>query len=459
MSVSLLRLVGRLLAGEYGMLFMLLVLVAVFSATTLKTWQPEGEEAGLQVAEGIRADVSRGGAVVIVLGEDLTEADGRLQPAAEDFVQAIQSQFTSSDFQVIDTITGQPFDVRRQLEATIAEGTEIVAVATAGNAADWTVFEHIPQIGQERLFAGQPYVWPIFLRVDNLRNIAGQTAVFAIIAIGMTLVIISAGIDLSVGSLVALGSVTMAMLIQRLGQGAMTGTRVILLASMCGVGVCTLAGIFSGTVSTVFRIPAFVVTLSMMRIGSGLAFRMTGGIAISDMPAVLNELGLGVTLGIPHPVWIMLLLYAFAHFVMTPTVFGRYVYAVGGNQEAARLVGVPVRRVLISVYAISGALAGLGGLILTGQLDSGDPKLGRMYELEVITAVVVGGASLMGGEGRVLGTLIGALIIAVIKNGMNQMRIDPFDQEIVLGSVLLATVLLDTLRHRRGSRSVGASAT
>ena len=150
-----------------------------------------------------------------------------------------------------------------------------------------------------------------------------------------------------------------------------------------------------------------------------------------------------------------------------PSLAGVVAVLNSASASAARMMpataptafGVPVRRVLISVYAISGALAGLGGLILTGQLDSGDPKLGRMYELEVITAVVVGGASLMGGEGRVLGTLIGALIIAVIKNGMNQMRIDPFDQEIVLGSVLLATVLLDTLRHRRGSRSVGASAT
>ena len=144
----------------------------------------------------------------------------------------------------------------------------------------------------------------------------------------------------------------------------------------------------------------------------------------------------------------MIFLYIFAHVVMSRTVFGRYVYAIGGNEEAARLSGVPVKRVLIVVYTICGALAGLGGVVLASQLAAGDPKFGLMYELEVIAAVVVGGTSLMGGRGKIFGTLIGAFIIAVIKNGMNLTNVDPFNQKIVLGAVLLIAVLLDTLKRR-----------
>ncbi|MEM7396108.1 MAG: ABC transporter permease, partial [Verrucomicrobiota bacterium] len=159
-------------------------------------------------------------------------------------------------------------------------------------------------------------------------------------------------------------------------------------------------------------------------------------------------LGAGKTMGVPNPVWLMLMLYAIAHVVMSRMTFGRYIYAIGGNEEAARLSGVPVKRVLLGVYTICGALAGLGGIVLSSQLAAGDPKFGPMYELEVIAAVVVGGTSLMGGEGKIFGTLIGAFIIAVIKNGMNLTDVDPFNQKIVLGAVLLAAVLIDTLKRR-----------
>ena len=157
-------------------------------------------------------------------------------------------------------------------------------------------------------------------------------------------------------------------------------------------------------------------------------------------------------MGIPHPILLMIVLYVVSHIVMSRTVFGRYVYAIGGNSEAARLSGVPVKRILMTVYTICGALAGLGGIVLTSQLSAGDPKFGLMYELEVIAAVVVGGTSLMGGRGKIFGTLIGAFIIAVIKNGMNLTNVDPFNQKIVLGAVLMVAVLLDTLK-RRGSHS------
>jgi ribose transport system permease protein len=186
-----------------------------------------------------------------------------------------------------------------------------------------------------------------------------------------------------------------------------------------------------------------------MQIARGLAFRLTDGKSISAIPERWTAFGGGSLYGIPMPVFLMIVLYAAAHILMSHTSFGRYVYAVGGNQEAARLCGVPVRRVLVTVYVICGALAGIAGLILSSKLRSGDPKIGNMLELEVISAVVVGGTSLMGGEGRILGTLIGAFIIAVISNGMNLLSVDSYDQRIIMGAVLLAAVLIDNIKRKR----------
>jgi ribose transport system permease protein len=215
------------------------------------------------------------------------------------------------------------------------------------------------------------------------------------------------------------------------------------------VGICALAGLGNGLLITAFRIPPFIVSLGMMLIASGLAFRLSAGRSVPELPTSFFWLGQGRTLGVPHPVLLMMGLYLIAHVVMSRTVFGRYVYAIGGNEEAARLSGVPVQRVLVAVYTICGALAGLAGLVLTSQLSAGDPKFGLMYELDVIAAVVVGGTSLMGGQGKIFGTLIGAFIIAVIKNGMNLTDVDPFNQKIVLGAVLTLAVLIDTLKRRR----------
>ena len=188
-----------------------------------------------------------------------------------------------------------------------------------------------------------------------------------------------------------------------------------------------------------------------MKMASGQAFQWAGGESISELPASLRWLGGGRTIGVPNAVWLMAILFVIAHIVMSRTVFGRYVYAIGGNEEAARLSGVPVKRVKLAVYTICGALAGVGGILLTSKLGAGDPKFGTGYELDVIAAVVVGGTSLMGGRGKILGTLIGAFIIAVINNGMNLTDIGPFTQWRVLGAVLLAAVLIDTLK--RGGRS------
>jgi ribose transport system permease protein len=198
---------------------------------------------------------------------------------------------------------------------------------------------------------------------------------------------------------------------------------------------------------TAFRVPAFVVTLGMMMMARGLSRWLSNGRSIPEVPDSYRWIGGEATAGVPNPIWLMIGLYVVAHVVMSRTSFGRYVYAIGGNERAAQLSGVPVRRVLIVVYATCGALAGLGGLVLASQLGAGDPKFGMMYELEVIAAVVVGGTSLMGGQGKIFGTLIGAFIIAVISNGMNLTGVDPDNQLIVLGAVLTAAVVLDAIKR------------
>jgi ribose transport system permease protein len=200
---------------------------------------------------------------------------------------------------------------------------------------------------------------------------------------------------------------------------------------------------------TLFRIPSFIVTLAMMLVASGLAYILADGQSIHQVPERFIWLGRGADLPyLPNAVLLMLVLYGVAHVIMGRTVLGRYIYAVGGNAEAARLSGVPVRRVLLFAYTVSAALAGLGGVVMASQLKSGAPTYGQMYELYVIAAVVVGGTSLSGGEGKVLGTLVGAFIIAVIQNGMNLTGVESYTQKIVLGLVILGAVLLD--RWKRG---------
>jgi ribose transport system permease protein len=201
---------------------------------------------------------------------------------------------------------------------------------------------------------------------------------------------------------------------------------------------------------TRFAIPPFIGTLAMMLVGSGLAYLLAQGQSIYQIPDTFVWLGRGADLfGLPNAVVLMLVLYALAQVLMSRMKLGRYLYAVGGNPEAARLSGVPVRRVLLFAYVVSGLLAGVGGVVMASQLKSGSPTYGSMYELYVIAAVVVGGTSLSGGEGRMLGTLTGAFTIAVIQNGMNLTNVESYTQKVVLGVVILGAVLLDKLRHAR----------
>ncbi len=430
------------LVRDYGMLIVLLLLAALFSLLTVRQQSPTGAAAGRQVADQILEQYGNTARVLIAT-----------RATAEDlqFAEAAASALTSQGATVLANVNGGPGDVRRAIEDVLSQQKEIDAVAANEVSARWNVYDRFESVGSGKCVVPAAYAWPDFLKFSNLLGIANQTAIYAIIAIGMTMVIITGGIDLSVGSLVALSSVTATVIVRDAGGGSQAGLAAVVVALLCGTLVCALAGAFCGCMVTFFRIPPFIVSLSVMMMASGLAFRISGGRSIPELPSSFLWIGGQSAWGVPHPVIVMVLLYVIAHVVMSETVFGRYVYAIGGNPEAARLSGVPVRPVLLCVYTLSGLLAGMGGIILSSRLAAGDPKFGDMYELEVIAAVVVGGTSLMGGEGRILGTLIGAFIIAVIKNGMNLTNVDPFNQKIVLGAVLLLAVLADQWKRHRAA--------
>jgi len=438
------RLWGNL-TNDYGMVLVLVFLVIAFSLMTLERTDSTGAEAGREVAQIIAAWQSDKEAVVAVI-------TGK-RAGDEAFAEAATEQLKQAGIEAATTFSGSIPGARKELENVLAESGRIDAIAATGDAAKWTIFDSIEGVGADKCVSIEPSMRPKFAKTENLLNVANQTAVYAIVAIGMTLVIITAGIDLSVGSLIALSAVTTASVLQGSG-GADAGMMSIVFAIIAGLLACALVGFFSGTMITWFRIPPFIVTLAVMLMARGVARRITDEESISNLPDGFRRIAgstefdlLGFEFGLPNPVILMVILYLIAHWIMTKTVFGRYVYAVGGNPEAARLSGVGVKKVTLIVYTLCGLLAGLGGILQASRL-SGDPKLGVMFELDVIAAVVVGGTSLMGGQGRVFGTLIGALIIAVIKNGMNLMKIGSPDQQIVLGTVILIAVLIDTWKRR-----------
>jgi ribose transport system permease protein len=274
--------------------------------------------------------------------------------------------------------------------------------------------------------------------------------VIAIIAIGMTIVIITTGIDLSVGSLVALSATSTCFIIQESCGGVESSTMSMLLAAAAGISLCAGIGAFTGFMVTRFKVPPFIVTLAIMLIARGTALRISGGETAHKIPEAYGWLGNEASLfGIPNSFVLVILLYAAAHFMMTRTVLGRHIYATGGNAAAARLSGIRTDRVLMFAYISSGLLAGLGGIVMSSKLQSGSPNFGDMLELYVIAAVVVGGTTLSGGEGKIFGTLIGVLIIAVIENGMNLIKMRGETQRIVLGVVILLAVLIDQLKRNR----------
>lgn len=471
-SRSLSDLAPLRLLSEHGILVGLLLLCAFFSYRTYEEQHPSGSEAGLEVAREIERRFPDGAAILVVT-----------QPAPadqEEFARAITGTLDGESHRVVEVVRGAPVDARRAWERLREAGTQIDAVAMTEGVASWTVFESLEGLDPDRRIRAESYHWPRFLNASNLINIASQIAVIALLAIGMTLVIITGGIDLSVGSLIALSAVVACWFIQEQMGGVEASAPAMVGACLIAIALTALVGFLTGALITTFDCPPFIATLGMMLIASGLAYIIAEGQSIYRVPdsfvwlgrrtdvveGVWDTVRLGMgprDLEIPNSVPLMLVLYLAAHVLMTRTALGRYIYAVGGNREAARLAGVPVVGVLIFVYTLSGGLAGLGGVVMASELKTGSPTYGLMYELYVIAAVVVGGTSLSGGEGKISGTLIGALIIAVISNGMNLTDVESYTQKVVLGLVILGAVLIDRIKQkgwiqalvRRGRRRSG----
>jgi ribose transport system permease protein len=425
------------------MLGVLLLLCVLFSILTVTEQYPTGAEGARMLFDDVMSKTPPTTPIITIT--PATEADSA-------FSIALHERLTASGFRKSLIIAGDPQAVRNSLTqlADSVTGSTIIATTDAFAPIVTSIKQQIPSIGSAPVVTPPSYQWPTFLLPDNLRNVANQISVIAIIAIGMTMVIITAGIDLSVGSLVALCAVLVAWIIGRLG-GQSASTSSMLVACITSMSMCALIGVFSGLMITRFRIPPFIATLAMMQVAAGLAYIISQGKPIYQIPESFVCLGRGTDplLKIPVAVILMVILYVLAHILMTRTTLGRYIYAVGGNAEAARLSGVRVSKIILFVYAVSGLMAGLGGVVMASQLRSGAPTYGLTYELYVIAAVVVGGTSLSGGEGRIPGTLIGAFVIAVIQNGMNLTNVESYTQKVVLGLVILGAVLLDQLKQRR----------
>jgi len=281
---------------------------------------------------------------------------------------------------------------------------------------------------------------PHFFTTENLLNVSLQASITAIIAVGMTFVILTGGIDLSVGSVVAVAGIAT--------TSALQSGRSYAASLAAGIGVGVLSGAAAGALVSVLRIAPFIVTLALMTVWRGLAFVTTEGRPVWSLPAGFASLGGARLAGVPLPSILMLLVFAAAHVALRHTRWGRHLYAVGGNLEAARLAGIRVRRVIASAYVLCGALAAAGGILLASRMNSGQPNAGLMLELDVIAAVVVGGTSLAGGRGSVLGTFLGTMLIAILRNGLNLLNVNSYIQQVVVGAVILMAVLLDHLRGR-----------
>lgn len=291
------------------------------------------------------------------------------------------------------------------------------------------------------LLIGMSLTTPRFLSLANLTNVARQVSINAIIAAGMTFVIITAGIDLSVGSLVAVTACMAMVIIDRTGW------------NFAGVGMGivmgAIGGAANGAVVAWARIPPFIATLAGLTVYRGLALILTGGVPIVKFQGSFRFLGQGDIGGIPFPIILMVAVMMLMHIVLTRTAFGAYVYAVGGNEESSRLSGIKVGWIKFWVYVLCGFLTGIAGMVLMGRLSSAQPAVGEGFELDAIAAVVLGGTSLMGGRGSVWNTLIGALVIGVVNNGMNLMGVHTHYQLVAKGIIIVLAVLLDSYLKKR----------
>ncbi|SDM86119.1 inositol transport system permease protein [Daejeonella rubra] len=287
-------------------------------------------------------------------------------------------------------------------------------------------------------------ITPQFLTVSNWTIIVTQVSINALLAFGVTFVIITGGIDLSLGSIVAVTGVTSAML-------AHPDTYPVLLPIFMGLLAGLLMGAFNGFIITKSKIAPFIVTLGTMTIGRGLALILSDGRPVSNLSDSFNYLGSGTVLGIPVLILIFILVFALCSIILNKTILGRYIYAVGGNEQAARASGINIDRVKLAVYSISGLLAGLAGILLASRINTGQPNAGAGFELDAIAAVVIGGTSTSGGRGSMAGTLIGVLLIGVINNGLDLLNVTSYYQQVVMGIIIIGAVVLDSLNQKSNS--------
>jgi ribose transport system permease protein len=293
------------------------------------------------------------------------------------------------------------------------------------------------------LFIGLAIASPHFLTGPNLSTVIRQTTVINIMALGMTLIIISGGIDLSVGSILAFGGF--------MGTMAMQKGYAIPAAIAIGIAAGTLCGLVNGVLITRLKVNPFIVTLGTMGIYRGVVLLISNGLPVHEIPLKFAFLGSGSGIfGIPIVLWILLACAVAMHIVLEHTRLGRYAFSIGSNPDAAFYAGIPVAFHITSVYAIAGGLTGLSGMIEASRLMSGQPTAGQGYELQAIAAVVIGGGSLRGGEGTVLGTLVGAFIMGLLSDGSDLLGINPYWQQVIIGAVIILAVWLDEVRKRRG---------
>ena len=438
--------------ANYGMLFVLVLLCAYFSVMTISEQNPVNANTGRNVASYIaqnHPDVN----VLIVVPEGIND---RI------YAEAVRDTLADTSPQVVGFVVGDARAAAVELNRLGEAGTKVRFIVTQYNAANNGLVigekqlreraAKFPSLKETQVVKPPSYRWPTFLMPAHLLTVANQTALVVIVAIGMTLVIITAGIDLSVASLIAFAGVVVSVLINFYLEFTFYSVIYCLVcASLTAVLASAITGFFTGAIVTRFDVPAFIVTLGVMQIARGFAWKVAGGSEPVRVESdTFHHLSTGADLiGIPNPVVIMAMRYIAAHILMSHTTLGRYLYAVGGNPEAARLSGVPVKSVIVFAYAICGALAGLGGVLDASMFSNGRATGAMGYELQVIAAVVVGGTSLAGGQGKMLGTLIGALILGVIADGMRLTNVAIDTQMIVFGSLIIVAVLVDKLKSRR----------
>ena len=292
------------------------------------------------------------------------------------------------------------------------------------------------------LFIGLSIASPNFLTPTNLSSVVRQTAVINIMALGMTIIIISGGIDLSVGAILAMGGLLGTMAMAK-GMPSLAGV---------GVGIATglVCGLLNGVLIARLNIAPFIVTLGTLGIFRGVTLIISNGLPVHEIPQSFAFLGEGNLLYVPFVLWLLLLCAVAMHFILDHTKLGRYAFAIGSNPAAAIYAGIPVGAYTIAVYAIGGMLTGLAGMIEASRLMTGQPTAGQGYELQAIAAVVIGGGSLTGGEGSVMGTLIGAFVMGLLSNGSDLLGISNYVQQVVIGAVIILAVTVDEVRKRRG---------